>query len=283
MAGRQAYRIRKMGPNETHNKHRRAFPFLAQEVIRISDVILQVLDARFLEETRNPELEKMVKDMGKILVNVLNKVDLVDLRELRENQILVGLEPYVLFSSSKRIGLGKLRERIKISVKKFIGKHNKAHVGVIGYPNTGKSSLINSLSGRSKSGTAAEAGFTKGIQKIRFSKDILILDTPGVIPDKENSRKYDRHLKKHTMIGAQTYNKVRDPDLIVNEIMQKDPELLEDFYGIESKGDSEVFLEKLGKRRNFLKKGGAVDIDRAARVVLKDWQEGKIVKGKDNN
>ena len=183
MAGRQAYRIRKMGPNETHNKHRRAFPFLAQEVIRISDVILQVLDARFLEETRNPELEKMVKDMGKILVNVLNKVDLVDLRELRENQILVGLEPYVLFSSSKRIGLGKLRERIKISVKKFIGKHNKAHVGVIGYPNTGKSSLINSLSGRSKSGTAAEAGFTKGIQKIRFSKDILILDTPGVIPD----------------------------------------------------------------------------------------------------
>jgi ribosome biogenesis GTPase A len=98
-----------------------------------------VLDARFIQETRNLELEEPVKGNGKLLINVINKIDLIPHEKLIENPFLISLKPYVLISSSKRIGIGKLRERIKIEVKRLKVKFSKAHVGVIGYPNIGKS------------------------------------------------------------------------------------------------------------------------------------------------
>ncbi|MBS3089785.1 50S ribosome-binding GTPase [Candidatus Pacearchaeota archaeon] len=279
MAGRKAYAMRKQGrPSETHNKHRKEYPALAKEVIRISDVVLQVLDARFLQETRNLELEGLIKREGKFIINIINKVDLVDINSLKKNPIMKQLVPYVLFSCNKRIGLGKLRERIKIEVKRFGVTHAKAHVGVIGYPNTGKSSLINFIAGRSVAGTSSQSGFSRGIQKIRFSKDILILDTPGVIPSNEHAVTSSEDMQKHAEINVRTFDSVKNPDLIVGNIMQKNPGLLEKFYDTESEGDPEIFLEKLGRKRNILRKGGKIDIDRSARIVLKDWQEGKIIK-----
>ena len=276
MAGRAVYSMRKHGPTDSHNQHRIAFPKLANEVIRISDIVLQVLDARFLQETRNLELEKLIKTQGKFLINVINKTDLVNISDLQKNPALSSLWPYVIFSCSKRIGLGKLRERIKIEVKRFGVKHSKAHVGVIGYPNTGKSALINLLAGGSRARTSPEAGFSKGIQKIRFNKDILILDTPGVIPSKENATISSLDLKKHAEIGVKTYDKVKNPDFIVLGILKKNPGLFERYYKTESQGDVEIFLDDLGRKRKLYKIGGNVDIDRIARIVLRDWQEGKI-------
>ncbi len=276
MRVRYSFSSRRSGRIEGHNRHKQPMPKLAKNVIRISDIVLEVLDARYIEETRNKEIEKFIKEQGKFLIYVLNKADLVNLSEIKQNIEFSKLTPYVFFSCKTKIGRKKLRDMIKIEVKRLKVKHKKAHVGVVGYPNTGKSSLINLLSGRRAAGTATEAGFTKGISKIRFNKDIIILDTPGVISEMENANISRGDLKKEAKIGVRTYDKVKEPDFVVSRLMLENPGLFEKFYGIDANGDAEVLLEQLGRKKGFLAKGNNVDIDKTARYVLKDWQEGNF-------
>lgn len=258
------------------NKHRIKFPKIVADVIRTSDIILEVLDARFIDKTRNLEVEGLVKKEGKKLIYVLNKADLIDINELKANYDVSNLGDYVFFSTKSKIGRKRLRDRLKIEVKKMKLGEKQARVGIVGYPNTGKSSLINVLTGKKGTGTSAESGYTKVMQKIRFNKDILILDTPGVFQEKENPETKSADLKKHAQIGIKTFANVKEPQLIILSLMQQYPEKLEKFYQIPANGDSELFLEELGKRKNFLKKGNLIDADRTARYVLKDWQAGKI-------
>ncbi len=258
------------------NQHRVAYPSQAREVIRISDVVLEVLDARFLDKTRHPELEAEVAALGKKLVFVVNKVDLVDIDAVKRTLEKSGMKPYVLVSSVKRIGKQALKERIYIEVRRMKVAHAMSHVGIIGYPNTGKSSLINYLAGKKAASTSAQAGHTRGIQKIKLAKGLFLLDTPGVIPLGEYVDPQREDMKKHTEIGVRTHDVMKDPEFVVSRLMQEHKGLLEAFYGVAATGDPEILLAELGKRHHLLKKGGAVDETRAARLVLKDWQEGKI-------
>jgi len=257
------------------NKHHQSVPHIVKEVVRISDVILEILDARYIEKTRSREIENIVLESGKILIFVINKADLVDLKSEEFKNQIENLKPYVLFSCKTLIGRKRLRDRLKIEVKKQ-KMTRQAHIGIIGYPNTGKSSLINLLTGRKASGTSSESGFTKGMQKIRFTKDILILDTPGVFPDKEDAPTEFSIKNKHAEIGAGAFNRVKEPDFIVASLMKTHPGLFEKFYNIQADGDSEVLLEQLGRKKNFLLKGNQVNIDKTSRMILKEWQEGKI-------
>ncbi len=304
MRVRYDFSSRKTRKIDTHNKHRKEYPSLAKEVVLVSDVVIEVLDARFVDETRNKEMENFAMEKGKKIIYAINKADLVDIKQLRSSGGLMGLNPYVLLSCKELMGRKRLRDQIKIEAKRLklpvededpllkaqhIEKHKfgigkakflkitkDAHVGVIGYPNTGKSSIINMLAGRAIARVSTQAGFTKGIQKIRFAPGIILLDTPGVIIESENSTLHREDLKKHATIGVKTYDKTKNPDFVVSEIMKKYPGVLEKFYGIDANGDSEILLEELGRKLKFLRKGNLVDTDRTARAVLKDWQFGKI-------
>lgn len=258
------------------NKHRVKYPKIVADVIRTSDILLEILDARFIDKTRNLEIENLVKKEGKKLIYVLNKADLVNIDELKSNYDLSSLEDYVFFSTKSKIGRKRLKDRLKIEVKRMKMGAKQARVGIIGYPNTGKSSLINVLTGKKGTGTSAESGYTKVMQKIRFTKEILILDTPGVFQETENPETKSADLKKHAQIGIKTFANVKEPQLIILSLMQQYPGKLEAFYQIEANGDSELFLEELGRKKNFIKRGNLIDADRAARYVLKDWQAGKI-------
>lgn len=263
-------------PVYAHNQHRMAIPDMIKEVVRISDIVLQVVDARFFEKMRNTEIEQLISDMGKKTVFVLNKADLVDIDELKEKVAREKMHPYVILSCKSKVGMNVLRTRIKIEVKRLNLKEGyRAQIGIVGYPNVGKSSLINMLAGRRASGTSEQAGFTKTMSKIRFSKNILILDTPGVIPDGELNSSTEKK-KKHTEIGAQHYNKIKAPDFFVANLMKENPGVFEEYYGVQANGDSELLLETLAKKRGMVLKKGAVDLDRMARLVIKAWQEGKI-------
>ena len=257
------------------NKHRIPIPAIVKDVIRISDIILEVLDARYIDETRNKKMEDLIYENNKKIIFVLNKADLIDFSELKKSGKLEDIKPYVLVSCKTKNGIRDLRTRIKIEAKK-IKEHKSAHIGIIGYPNTGKSSIINVIAGKGRAGTSAQAGFTKGIQKIKLAKGILLLDTPGVLPEKEAPAHKTEHAKKLSTIGVKTFDKAKNPDFIVSELMKENPGAFEKFYGIDAKGDVEKLIDFLGKKHKFLAKGGLIDTNRTARMILRDWQFGKI-------
>ncbi len=275
MRVRYSFSSRRTGTIEGHNRHRTAFPKIVNDVVNASDIVLEILDARFLDKTRGIELEEYIKEKNKILIYVLNKADTVDIDVVQKTGKLGRLRPYVFFSSKSHIGTKNLRTRIKIEVKR-LKLDREVNVGVVGYPNTGKSTLINILIGRRSARVSAESGFTKGMQKFRLFKGVMIIDTPGVIPEGENSAINIGDLKKHAEISVRTYDKVKYPDLIVASLMKENPGVFEKFYGIDAGGDSEILVEEVGMRKKLMKKGGKADLDRAARVVLKDWQMGNI-------
>lgn len=251
-------------------KQRGKYPLLLKRIIEMSDIVLEILDARFPKEMHNKEIEKLVKNKGKKIIYVLNKSDLTRKRDKR-------LNPRVFVSCKNRKGITELRDKIKIEAANIRkeGRYNRIQVGIIGYPNTGKSSLINLLIGRSSAKTGSEAGFTKGIQKLRLTEDIHLLDSPGVIPSAEYSMTSGKKIARHVTVGGRSYSQVKDPEFALNEIVKSNKKALEKFYKIKF-SDAEDLIEKIGRKRGFLKKGGEIDSDRAARAVLKDWQLGII-------
>jgi ribosome biogenesis GTPase A len=278
MRPRYSFSARHTGKTQNMRKQRGKYPQIAKKIIEDSDIILEILDARFIQETRNEEFENEIKKKKKKLIYVLNKADLIDKNNTKLSKEITN---YVFVSSTLRKGIRELRNKIKIEAKKINREkeqtdNQKITVGIIGYPNTGKSSLINSLIGKSSAGVGSDAGFTKSMQKIKLSQGIVLMDSPGIIPEKEYSPQDREKISMHTRLGARSYSQVREPDLVVASLMKDYSNVLDKFYGIGSKGDSEILIKELGKKRGFLKKGGEVNEDVTARLILKDWQTGKI-------
>lgn len=238
------------------------------EVIDDSDILLLVLDSRLIDDTRNAEIEDKVRKRDKPLIFVLTKCDLVDKNKVEKEG--KKLNPSVFISSTARLGLSKLRERILIEAGKAKVSFDKIRVGVLGYPNVGKSSLINAMKGKKSAPTSVTSGFTKGVQKIRTDNRLYMLDTPGVIPYKEKDR------MKHTMIGTIDYMKAKDPDLVVMELMERFPGKVEAYYEVFENEDKEETLEDIARKRNILKRGKEPDVMRMARMILAAWQKGDI-------
>ncbi len=243
---------------------------IVHEIIEKSDVLLEVLDARLPEMTRNPEVETKVRNSGKKLVLVLNKADLIGQRVAEKEKKILSKDFSVVFVSTKEHqGTKLLREAIHGAANK-----EQVVVGVLGYPNTGKSSIINVLKGRKAASTSSQSGHTRSIQKIRVTNRIMMLDSPGVIPFEEKDE------LKHVLIGTKMFSDVDSPDLFAVEIIKLcnalNPEIILKYYGISSDVDPFVQLEKIGEKRNLRAKGGVLDIERAARVVIQDWQVGRI-------
>jgi hypothetical protein len=260
---------------------RAKYPALADKIVQMSDIILEVLDARFIQETRNLEIEEQIKKLGKKIIYVFNKSDLIDIKKMKAKEV-ISLAPRVFVSCVSKKGGKELRNKIKITsyhIEHPVDtKMKKVTVGIIGYPNTGKSSLINLLVGKPAAGIGADAGFTHGIQKVNLTSGIVLLDSPGVISKKDYSDSNLQAISKHTKVGARSYSQIKNPEMVVSDLVKEFPKVIDDFYKIDSEGDSEILIEKLGRKRGILKKGNEVDEDRTSRLILKDWQEGRIRK-----
>ena len=260
-------------------RQRGKYPVLAENIVQMSDIILEVLDLRFAGETRNPEIEEMIEKQKKKIIYVFNKADLIDKNKV-DREYVSSLTPGVFVSCVNREGIKELRDKIKIiagrignPVDKLLGKIT---VGVIGYPNTGKSSVINLLAGKSAMGVSSVSGFTKGIQKVGLTEKVILLDSPGIIPSKEYSSSNIQLMSGHAKVGARSYSQVKEPEVAVFDLVKEFPLIFYKFYKISSGGNAELLIEKLGRKKSFLKKGNEVDEDRTARLILKDWQEGRI-------
>jgi ribosome biogenesis GTPase A len=237
------------------------------KVIRNADILIEVVDARAIDESRNKEIEDKVMRSGKTLIYVVNKCDLTEKQKLEEAK--ERLFPCVFVSAKQKLGTSMLRREImKQAAKKKL--KDRFTVGILGYPNTGKSSIINLLKGRAAASTAPVSGHTKGIQLIRVSTSMYLIDTPGVFPYGEKDE------KKHAIIAAKTFSNLKDPEATAMELVETYSEQICDYYHIKNNEDSEIVLENLARKLKRLRKGGLPDTNAAARRVLTDWQEGKI-------
>ncbi|KAG8451502.1 hypothetical protein GDO86_003638 [Hymenochirus boettgeri] len=245
------------------------------KVVDSSDVIVQVLDARDPMGTRSPHIETYLKKekAWKHLIFVLNKCDLIPAWATKRWVATLSQEyPTLAFHSSLTNPFGKgafiqlLRQFGKLhSDKKQIS------VGFIGYPNVGKSSVINTLRSKKVCNVAPIAGETKVWQYITLMRRIFLIDCPGVVYPSGDSET-DIVLK-----GVVQVEKIKSPEDHIEAVLERaKPEYIKKTYRIESWENAEDFLEKLAFRTGKLLKGGEPDRQTVSKMVLNDWQRGRI-------
>ncbi len=235
---------------------------LVNRVIKDADIILLVLDARMPEMTRNREIEQKIKQQKKDLIYVLNKCDLVEKEQLEK--LKKKYNPSVFVSSKEKYGGTLLFKKIL-----EISRGEECIVGVLGYPNVGKSSVINLIKGKKAASTSPTSGHTKGIQFVSARGKIKLIDTPGVLEFSE------KDIEKKIVIGAMNPHHVKEPDYYAMKLIEEYPKMFETFYNLKYT-DGYEFVEKLALKKNVLVKGGEPDIKRMGRRILRDWQRGKI-------
>lgn len=246
---------------------------LVYKVIESSDIIIEVLDARFIKLSRNEKIESDIKRKEKKLVYAINKSDLLDNEFV--NNFQHEIRPSFYISSVKKTGITFMKKKIIGYAAEFKDK-KEIIVGVIGYPNTGKSSVINSLSGRKVAGVSPVSGFTHAIKKIKMAKNIYLLDTPGVIPYSSQDSVI------LALFGAVDIAKIDNKDAVVDYIFKNYPGTIESQFGISNSSDFDTKIEAIAKKMNFLKSFAEPDTERALKYIINLWQTGKI-KIKTNN
>uniref|UniRef100_G3UIZ8 Nucleolar GTP-binding protein 2 n=1 Tax=Loxodonta africana TaxID=9785 RepID=G3UIZ8_LOXAF len=245
------------------------------KVIDSSDVVVQVLDARDPVGTRSPHIEAYLKKEKpwKHLIFVLNKCDLVPTWATKRWVAVLSQDyPTLAFHASLTNPFGKgafiqlLRQFGKLHTDK-----KQISVGFIGYPNVGKSSVINTLRSKKVCNVAPIAGETKVWQYITLMRRIFLIDCPGVVYPSEDSET-DIVLK-----GVVQVEKIKTPEDHIGAVLERaKPEYISKTYKIDSWENAEDFLEKLAFRTGKLLKGGEPDLQTVSKMVLNDWQRGRI-------
>lgn len=235
-----------------------------------SDVILEILDARLPDLTRNRDLETRVRQQKKRLIFVLNKSDLISKETaLEAKKKLEKMAPTIFVSGTKKKGIIRLR----VELQKIL-KSKPAKIAIVGYPNTGKSTILNALAGRKAAKTSAQAGFTRGRSFVKLNENQYLVDSPGVISFEQ------RNEFELALMSAKNPNQLRDKEGVALELAQwigkKNPDALQKTYDVEWKNDPESFLDALAIKKKKLQKGGTPDVNTIASMLILDWQNGKI-------
>ncbi|KAJ2316342.1 nuclear GTP-binding protein nug1 [Coemansia sp. RSA 2704] len=285
---------------------KRAYYREFQKVVQHADVILEVLDARDPLGTRAPQIERMILDAGanKRIILILNKIDLVP-REVVEKWLayLRHEFPTLAFKAStqdQRRNLGHAAAGSKkaaslntavcvgaeslIQLLKNYSRNQKIKtaitVGIIGFPNVGKSSLINSLKRSRVCGVGSTPGFTKFVQEIHLDSKLKLLDCPGIVFNSpaQGTQKLDKSAVAEMILrNCIKVELLEDPIAPVDIIVQRcNPSALQILYNVPAFLDTRDFLVRLARQRGLLKRQGIADLIGAARIVLGDWNRGKI-------
>jgi nuclear GTP-binding protein len=241
--------------------------------IKETDVVIEVLDSRNPLGTHNTMIEKfLLKNRPDIeIVLILNKSDIIPLNILNGWKDYFKSEGYTAYSVSAKYHRGVMN--LLQQIRKF-GTHNKTNILIVGYPNTGKSTLIESLTKNEKKlGTSSNAGFTRAIQKIKLTNNIFLIDTPGIIPFEETNE------TEMAMKACMIADKLVDPMAVVEAVYKLLPKKkFEKLYKIslEKEDGPEELIFKIGKKHGKLIAGGKVNESEVQKVIIRDFQSNRL-------
>ena len=253
-----------------------------KEKLSLVDVVIEVRDARIPLSSSYANIKKLLGDKPRVLL--LNKADLTNQSELRQWVEYISKEsecPVIPTSFDNKNDLSKIIKHLinlaepKIQILMAKGLLRRpARVMVVGMPNVGKSSVINRLTKSSKTKTGAKAGVTRQQQWVRINPQLELLDTPGIIPTKQEDQIQAVKLAFVNSISENAYSPEPVAEALL-EILENSKyfTVVKEYYNVEN-----LSLENIAVSRNWITKGESPDIERTAIFVLKDFREGRIGK-----
>ncbi len=256
---------------------------MMQENIKLIDLIIELVDARIPMSSRNPDIDELGANKSRIVL--LNKSDLADPGANRKwMTYFEKCGAHVLEINAKNgTGIKAINNVVQEACKEKIERDRKRGIlnrpvraMVVGIPNVGKSTFINSFAGKACTKTGNKPGVTKGKQWIRMNKGLELLDTPGILWPKFEDPIVGMRL---AFIGS-----INDEIVIMEELAmdllkalnEVAPEACRERYGITESGEAATMLESIAKARNCFQKGEQLDLKKAAYLLIDDFRSGRL-------
>ena len=256
-----------------------------QEDIKLIDLLIELLDARAPLSTRNPDIDTLGQGKGRLVL--LNKADLAE-----ENVTKTWIEWFeaqgitaIALDSRNSKNLRKIDNAVQVACKEKIERNRKKGIlnrpmraMVVGIPNVGKSTFINSYAKKTVAKTGNKPGVTKGKQWVRLGKNLELLDTPGILWPKIDDDEAGFHL---ALLGSMNDDALNRDDLVqrfIEKMNAEHPDMIQEMYNITGDMGFADALTSAALKRNAIKTGGVPDTDRAVQFILDDFRSGKIGK-----
>lgn len=253
-----------------------------KEDIKLIDLIIELVDARVPLSSRNPDIDEL--GAGKARLILLNKSDLADeSQNVKWASYFQSRGCYVVKVNSKSgAGLKQINGVVQEACKEKIERDRRRGIlnrpvraMVVGIPNVGKSTFINSFAGKACAKTGNKPGVTKGNQWIRLNKTLELLDTPGILWPKFEDQTVGIRLALIGSINDEILNKDELALELIRFLKKQYPGVLEEKYQADGEDAVEV-LNQIAKARACLQKGGELDLAKASRLLIDDFRNGKL-------
>lgn len=254
-----------------------------QEDIKLIDVIIELVDSRVPYSSKNPDIDTLANGKSRILL--MNKYDLADNKVTDQWIKYYEDKGYFVAKVNSKNGKGvrAVNDVIQKACKEKIERDRKRGIinrpiraMIVGIPNVGKSTFINSFAGKACTKTGNKPGVTKGKQWIRLNKNVELLDTPGILWPKFEDQKVGLRLAFIGSIKDELYNIYELSLLLIQFLNEKYPGSISNLYNIESSDNEVEILERIAEVRGCLKSGAQYDLDKAGKCLVDDFRAGKL-------
>ena len=256
-----------------------------QEDIKLIDLVVEIVDARIPHSSRNPDIDELGKNKYRLIL--MNKADLADKKATDKWMAYFKSKGYFVVSLDARskngmksitdIIMEACKEKIERDLKRGI-KNRPVRAMVVGIPNVGKSTFINSYAGKACAKTGNKPGVTKGKQWIRLNKNVELLDTPGILWPKFEDQMVGLRLALIGSIKDEILNTDELAIELIKFLLTEYKGVLAERYSIEEVENPTDVLMKIAESRNCLSKGNELDYSKAAILLIDDFRSGKLGK-----
>lgn len=253
-----------------------------REDIKLVDLVIELLDARIPLSSRNPDIDNLGQNKARLVI--LNKSDLADESQNNLWDKYFKDKGYTVLKVDSRVNsLAKTvdkaievacKEKIEANKKKGINRPIRAMV--VGIPNVGKSTFINSYAKRSVAKTGNKPGVTKGKQWIKIGKNLELLDTPGILWPKFDDEQIGLNL---ALVGSMNDNNLDSAELafqFIKQTRENYPDILKNRFNIEGNEDIVEEMYQVADVRNCKLPGNKLDLDKASKIILDEFRNGKL-------